>query len=150
MNKKKKLLYFVSEDWYFVSHRINLAKDAIFNGYDVTLITNVTDKKDEIINAGITVLPLNIDRAGMSIFKEMIILKSLIKLIKKENPDIIHNISIKPIIYGSFAGLFSKAKITNTFAGLGIISNNNSNQRALFRFIALLVTKILLKEKIQL
>ena len=44
---KKKLLYVVNADWFFFSHRLNLAHKAIEKGYEVHLLTNVTRISDE-------------------------------------------------------------------------------------------------------
>ena len=40
--KQYKLLYFVSEDEYFLSHKIFQAKDALDNKFDVKVICNFT------------------------------------------------------------------------------------------------------------
>ncbi len=49
---KKKLLYLVTEDWYFASHRLALAEAARDSGYDVSVVTNVKKHGDVIRNAG--------------------------------------------------------------------------------------------------
>lgn len=144
---KEKILFFVSEDWYFLSHRLGLAKDALSLGYDVVLITNVTDKLEEITAAGIKVLPLKINRAGINIFNEVVTLKNIFNYIFQEKPNYIHNISLKPILYGSFAGFFLNTKIINTFAGLGILCEDNSNAKPLFRSLITFIIKILMKQK---
>ena len=44
----KKVIYFVSEDWVFLNHRLELAKKIQNKGYEITLITNVTHYKKTI------------------------------------------------------------------------------------------------------
>ena len=40
---KPKLLFFVTEDWYFCSHRIDLARAAKNAGYQVSVLTRVNN-----------------------------------------------------------------------------------------------------------
>ena len=122
MNNKKKILYFVSEDWYFVSHRIELAKQAKIKGYEVTLISNMDKEKEFIENQGIKTFHLPIQRSNKNIIRDIFLLSKIYKIIKEENPDILHNVSLKPILYGTFcARILGINKIINTFAGLGIL-----------------------------
>ena len=44
----KKVIYFVSEDWAFLNHRIELAKKIQKKGYKIILVTNVTYYKELI------------------------------------------------------------------------------------------------------
>ena len=44
----KKVIYFISEDWVFLNHRLELAKKIQNKGYEITLITNVTHYKKTI------------------------------------------------------------------------------------------------------
>ena len=47
MNKimKKKIVFFVSTDRYFITHRLNLAIKAVESNYQVFLITSKTSNK---------------------------------------------------------------------------------------------------------
>ena len=51
--KKKSILFLVTEDWYFISHRIKLAKFLQKKGYDVNVCCKNTGKFDYIIGKGI-------------------------------------------------------------------------------------------------
>ena len=55
----KRLIYIVSEDWVFVSHRLTLAKQAIKDGYDVAVITNISNHEDVLLSAGLKVFNIN-------------------------------------------------------------------------------------------
>ena len=44
----KKVIYFVSEDWAFLNHRLEIAKIVQKKGYKIVLITNVSDCKNLI------------------------------------------------------------------------------------------------------
>ena len=49
----KIVIFIISEDWYFVSHRLGLAKLAIQSGYNVCLLSHYTNHRELINDAGI-------------------------------------------------------------------------------------------------
>ena len=54
--KKIKLLFFVSEDWYFCSNRPALALAAKENGYNVIVVTRSREYSKQIKDLGIKVI----------------------------------------------------------------------------------------------
>ena len=50
--RKYKLLYFVSEDEYFLSHKIDQACSALKNNFEVLVVCNFTDKEKKIQSYG--------------------------------------------------------------------------------------------------
>ncbi|HTT08612.1 MAG TPA: glycosyltransferase family 4 protein [Gammaproteobacteria bacterium] len=140
----KKILYFVTEDWYFVSHRLPLAIAARAAGYDVTVVTRVREHGSTIINAGLRLIPLELRRRGMNPFIEFALLMRLITLYRSERPDIAHHVAMKPVLYGSLAALAARTPhVVNALAGLGWLFTSNSPTarllgavvRALFSFL---------------
>ena len=53
--KPLKILFVVTEDWYFCSHRLPLAVAAVRAGYEVAVATRITDRRTAIEEAGIRV-----------------------------------------------------------------------------------------------
>tara|TARA_B100000989_G_C19524274_1_gene465935 strand:- start:1632 stop:2747 length:1116 start_codon:yes stop_codon:yes gene_type:complete len=122
VKNKKKILYFVSEDWYFVSHRIDLAIEAIQRGYEVTLLSNINEKKDLIESKGINTIHLPIERSKKNFLHDLVLFLQVLKIFKKEKPSILHCVSLKPILIGTLCARFlNNTKIINTFAGLGVL-----------------------------
>lgn len=119
----KKVIIFSNADSHFFAHLLPIATKAIASGYDVSVITKVTNYKEKIENFGIKVLPIALDRKGINPFTELLTLIGLIRIIRCENPDIIHNFTIKPIIYGSIASwcCTPKPKVINNFIGMGFV-----------------------------
>ena len=54
--EKKKLFYLVTEDWYFYSHRLPMARAAQRAGFDVSLLTNAGTEREKIEAEGIKVV----------------------------------------------------------------------------------------------
>jgi len=121
----KKLLFVVTEDWYFCSHRISLAKAAKEAGYEVAVATRITDEKyiSIIKDADITLFPLKkMTRGGKNPITELRVIRELMKIYQLLQPDIIHHVAIKGVLYGSIAAKLTKMKATvNALAGLGHI-----------------------------
>lgn len=119
----KKVIIFSNSDAHFFAHLLPIASKAIERGYDVSLITRATDYKEKIESFGIEVIPIALDRKGINPFYELLTLTNVIRIIRSSSPDIIHNFTIKPIIYGSIASWFCscKPKVINNFIGMGFI-----------------------------
>ncbi|MBE0435424.1 MAG: glycosyltransferase family 1 protein, partial [Methylomicrobium sp.] len=64
MQTPPKLIYFVTEDWYFCSHRLNLAIAARQQGFRVLVVTRVNRHGDLIREQGFELIPLDINRGG--------------------------------------------------------------------------------------
>ena len=141
----KNLLFVVTEDWYFCSHRLSLAVAAKKAGYTVSLATRVTDQKyvPLIRNAGITLLPLEkMTRGGKNPYTEILVIRELMKIYRTQRPDIIHQVAIKGVLYGSLAAKLTRMKATvNALAGLGHIFVSRQSVIRLLRFFIVSVLR---------
>lgn len=117
-----KLLYFVTEDWYFCSHRLPLAVAARQAGYDVGVITRVRSHGAIIEAAGLRLIPLELDRGGRNPLTEGLAIARLVRILRRERPDLLHNVALKPVLYGTIAArLAGVPRWVNALAGLGHI-----------------------------
>lgn len=122
INNKKKLLFFVTEDWYFCSHRLHLAVAAKNAGLDVVVVTRVQSHGEVIQSHGLKLVAFNISRRGLNPLSELLSILKLLKIYKSEMPDIVHHVALKPVIYGTLcARLLSIPSIINALAGMGFL-----------------------------
>jgi len=118
----KKLLFVVNVDWFFMSHRLPIALAAIDHGYEVHLACEITDKEDEFSKLGIIVHRIPFSRSGKGLKHEFSTLVNLYHLFKDIKPDLVHSVTIKPVLYGGIM-----ARITNVpsyvaaISGLGLV-----------------------------
>ena len=134
---RPKLMFVVSEDWYFVSHRLPLAVAAKQAGYDVHVATRVGSKDAPIVDAGLTLHPLTFNRSGMAPLEEMKALSGLVRLYRREKPDIVHHVALKPVIYGSLAArLAGVGGVINALGGLGYVFSSEGRHAAVLRKVA--------------
>ncbi|MCH7696254.1 MAG: glycosyltransferase family 4 protein [Proteobacteria bacterium] len=134
--KSKKIVYLISEDWYFYSHRFDLAKASIKQGYQVTLITRVGQYGDIITKAGINLIDVNFRRAVGNPLADLIVLFRVSGIYRKIKPDIVHHVSLKPILIGSIACLFNSVPIViNAVTGLGNLFLSGNKSTAMLRML---------------
>ena len=118
MGKNLKILYFVTEDWVFWSHRLSLAKAAKEAGYKVLVMTRVNNHREKIEREGFELIPLGMGRGSTNIFDEIFTLLKIIEIYRREKPDLIHHVAIKPVLYGTLAARFSpRSLVINLLTG---------------------------------
>lgn len=125
--KPLKILFVVTEDWYFCSHRLPLAVAAVRAGYEVAVVTRITDRRTAIEEAGIRVIPLrHMKRSSLNAFRELAAITELFAIFRKERPDLVHQVALKPVLYGSLVSnlIGIRAKV-NALGGLGFIFSSS-------------------------
>lgn len=127
MRAKSKLLFFVTEDWYFCSHRLPLAVAAREAGYEVGVVTRVHQHAHAIREAGLTLIPLKrLRRSGKKPLQELALLKEIWDVYRREQPDLVHHVGLKPVLYGSLiARLVGVRGVVNALGGLGFVFSSN-------------------------
>ncbi|MCR9137518.1 MAG: glycosyltransferase family 4 protein [Alphaproteobacteria bacterium] len=119
---RKKLLFVVNVDWFFVSHRLPIAVEAMREGYEVHLATQMTDLEDRLRDLGIICHPMKIDRSYGGALHIIHFLWSLFQLFRTLRPDIVHLVSIKPVIFGGIAARLTGTKnVVASISGLGFV-----------------------------
>ena len=131
---RTKLLFVVTEDWYFVSHRLPLAVAAIAAGLEVSIATNVSSHAEVIRQAGIKLYPWKLNRGSTGLLAEFKALCGLLKIYWQVHPDIVHQVAIKPVLYGSLlAKLLRIPRVVNALGGMGAIFSDTSGKRGRLR-----------------
>ena len=129
-----RILYFVTEDWYFCSHRLSLAVAAKSAGHSVTVVTRVQSHGDVIRASGLDLVPMELSRRGRNVFAEIGLLVRLVKTYRIHRPDIVHHVAIKPVVYGSVAAWIAGAPRTvNAIAGLGYVFSSKDVRARVLR-----------------
>ena len=136
----RKILFFVTEDWYFVSHRLHIARTLKENGFEVILLTRVHKHKKIIENQGIRVIPIDLKRESRNLFQEIKTIFKVAGVYKKEKPYLVHHVAAKPILYGSIAARAANICLyVNAFAGLGFVFSQKNN------FLSIIIQSIFIQ-----
>ena len=119
------IVYVVTEDWYFCSHRLELARASVEAGYRVVVATRVSSCQGVIRDAGITIYQINFNRRSISPLAAVKLLKDLLRLYQRERPHIVHHVAMKPVVVGTVAARIAHVPvIINALAGFGFIATS--------------------------
>ncbi len=136
-----KLLFVVNESFFFLSHRLAVAREAASRGFEVHVAAPedhvwAPDDFDvgEISKLGFYFHPVRISRRGMNPIKELHSFWTMFRLVRSVRPDVLHLITVKPNLYGSIVARFLKTPaLVLHITGLGQIFIEQSFKMRLIR-----------------
>ena len=118
----RKLLFVVNVDWFFLSHRLPIALEALRQGYQVNIATGLTDKQDELERHGLVVHPLALDRSNVGLGNAWRTMVQLWQIFRTVRPDVVHLVTIKPVLLGGLvARLAGVPAVVAAVSGLGFV-----------------------------
>ncbi len=147
--KKNKILFIQTEDWFFKSHFVPLAKALLDDAkYESVIVTTVGKEREFLEKLGLKVIHLDFKRSSFNIFLALKLVIQLVIIYFKERPNIIHLIALKPMLVGGLASIFYP-KAANIFhlTGLGYLADGKSKLAEVRRKIFFGIIAILLRIK---
>jgi glycosyltransferase involved in cell wall biosynthesis len=143
----RKVLFLVAVDWYFCLHWLPLAQAVRAAGYDVAVMTEITDDSlvGRIRGVGLKLLPIELSRRRLNPVAEIASFRRILQLLDAERPVLLHGIAQKPVLYAALAGKFAGVGATvGTLAGLGYVFTSRSVRARLLRPLVVLAYRMLL------
>jgi glycosyltransferase involved in cell wall biosynthesis len=118
----RNLVFVVTEDWFFASHFLPMARAAIAMGLAVTVVTRVRAHRAVIEATGARVVPLEAERASLNPMAAGYAAGQLAGILKALNADIVHCIALRSILVGGTAAAMAgiPARIY-ALTGLGLV-----------------------------
>lgn len=117
---RRRLLFLVTEDWYFWAHRLHLARAARDAGYEVVVATRVDKLRKDIEAEGFRIEPLSWKRGSLNPLGLIADVIAIAGVYRRVRPHVAHHVSLKPVVLGSFAALFlPNVAVLNALTGLG-------------------------------
>ena len=117
-----KLIFLVTEDWYFWAHRLPQARAARDAGFAVSVATRVDAHGELIRGEGFGLQALSWRRGSINPFGAVLSVLEITRLYRREQPAIVHHVSQKSILLGSMAArLAGVTRIVNALTGLGFL-----------------------------
>ena len=117
-----RILYLVNEWAYFLRHRKALARAMADQGHEVIVASGEAERAPARIHSGaIAVERLRLDRHRFRPLGDVRLVAQIRHLLARHEPDVVHAITIKPILYSALAAASSawRGRIVWTFPGLG-------------------------------
>jgi glycosyltransferase involved in cell wall biosynthesis len=144
---RRKILFLASEDRFFWLHPLPVARAALQSGYEVVVATSVDTYAQQILNEGFRLVPIKLTRKSYAPWNEFIAIYHLRKVYRAEKPNIVHHLSLKPVLYGSIARLGMKdIAAINAVTGLGYLALASSRKAKLLRFVVWKALRFLLNQ----
>lgn len=123
---KRKILFVVNVDWFFISHRLVIAEKALAMGYEVMVACEDSGRSSEITAKGIEFFNIPFTRSGVNLADEIRTILRLFFLYNTLKPDIVHHVTMKPVVYGSIiARILHIRGVVNSISGLGFTFINS-------------------------
>jgi glycosyltransferase involved in cell wall biosynthesis len=117
-----KILYFVAEDWAFVSHFRSMAQAARACGLDVVIATRVHQHAEVIVGWGYKVVRLESPRGSLNPLVLLQSVSEMVRIIRTEQPTIVHCISLPMAVLGGVAARAARRPdIILALTGLGYV-----------------------------
>ncbi len=139
--EKLRILIVVNVDWFFLSHRLPIAIAALEKGYEVYVATADTGMREKIESHGIKFIDAPYLGKSHSFISELYMILKLGRLYQKIKPDLVHHVTIRPVVYGSIASrIYRVPAVVNALSGLGYVFINQGIKNRALRSI---VTKLL-------
>lgn len=116
----QKLLIVVNIASFFMSHRYRVAVAAQADGFEVHVATPPGEAVQDIVKAGFIYHEIPLTRSGKNPISEMRTLLALVALFRDVRPDIVHLVTIKPVLYGGLAAKIARVPaVVAAISGLG-------------------------------
>lgn len=117
-----RLLFVVNNPAFFLSHRLPIALAAQRAGFDVHVATMDGDSVPRIQAHGFTHHVIPMTRSGQNPLQEIRTVWALYRLFRQLQPDVVHLVTIKPVLYGGIAARLARVPgVVSAISGLGFV-----------------------------
>jgi len=117
-----RVLFFVNDPLFLISHRLQLAKEAQKRGYVVHVASRSGEGESELRSLGFKYHSIPLSRSGMNPFWEFFCFLCFLRILWRLRPRILHLVTVKPVLYGGIAArLAPVGGVVAAISGLGFI-----------------------------
>jgi glycosyltransferase involved in cell wall biosynthesis len=133
-----KLLYAVNDAAFFLAQFLPLAREGKARGWDVHVASADGPGVARMRAEGLTHHVIPLSRSGTHPVDELRVVAALSDLYRRLRPDVVHHITIKPVIYGGWAARLARVPLSvSTISGLGFVFIDQGMRAALRRAVVL-------------
>ena len=138
-----RLLYVVTEDWAFLSHRLPMARAARDAGFEVHVATRVSSGAAAIEAERFVLHPIPFARGSLSPITTLSTIAALRRLHRELKPALTHHVALQACALGMLAKLGQPAACVNAFIGLGYLFTSGSGKARVVRSLVGLLLRFL-------
>ncbi|HKA79713.1 MAG TPA: AGE family epimerase/isomerase [Xanthobacteraceae bacterium] len=115
----RRVIYLVTEDWYFISHRLPMARAARDAGFEVHVATRVDRHGAAIEAEGFHLHPISWRRGSLDPRDLVRVVREVRRLYRDLAPDLAHHVALPATVVGSLAAIGLPVMCLNAMTGLG-------------------------------
>ena len=142
-----KIILSSNTDWYLYNFRLSLAKEILDHGYDLLLLSPPGRYSEILLSDGMRWQAIRLSR-GLNPISDFSTLLQYIGVYRREQPDLVHHFTFKPVIFGSIAARYAGIPATvNSVTGLGYLFVNPGRLAPLLRLVVRPLLRLALKSK---
>jgi len=122
--RPKRLLFLVTEFYFFDALRKELIRGARKQGYEIFVAGRCRPGDLERAAGEVTIVPFDWKRSPSILVSLAYVLPDLMRIgrvLTDVRPDVLHNIALKPSILGSLAAMGRKVTVINAIHGFGFV-----------------------------
>lgn len=142
-----RLLFIVNHPRWFMTHRLAVAEAADARGYEVHVATPPGESVD-VIASRFTWHRVRLHRSGISPVRELVAFLDIVRLVRRLRPDLIHNVTLKPVLHGTTAARLCKVPaVVNAVAGVGHVFSSRRMADAVLQRIGAAFFRFVLRHR---
>lgn len=144
----QRLMLVVNSATFFLSHRLQIALEAQKAGFEVHVATPLGPDVEKIVSHGLIYHSLPITRSGMNLISEFKVLILLFWLFRTIKPDLVHLVTIKPVLYGGIAARLARVRgVVAAISGLGFVFSSNGLKATLVKTLVAKLYQLVLGKR---
>lgn len=117
-----KILLTANTDWYLYNFRLSLAAFLRSRGAEVVMVCPQGEFTPRLQAEGFRCAAWQVSRQGANLVSELRSILSLRQILREEQPDLMHNHTIKPVLYGTWAASYlAGPAVVNSITGRGYV-----------------------------
>jgi len=144
---KPRLLYVVTEDWAFLSHRLPMARAARDAGFEVHVATRVSDGAAAIEAERFILHPIPFLRGSLSPFTALPTVAALRRVHREIEPVLAHHVALQSCVLGMLAAFGRPCACVNAFIGLGYLFTSETRKARALRTLLGSLLRLLVNRK---
>jgi glycosyltransferase involved in cell wall biosynthesis len=122
----RKLVFVATEDWFFASHFLPMARAARELGLDVSVVARLRDHRSAIAAAGARPIPLEAERGSLNPLGAGYAAGRIAAILRRERADLVHCIALRSILVGgAAAAMAGVSRRVYALTGSGLLGARN-------------------------
>ena len=142
--KRQSRILFVDNDVNsFYAYRIEMARAAREAGFDVHIAAPKGKASETLLSEGFRFHNVPMTRSGLHPWKELATIVTLFRLYRKLQPDLVHHLRLKPVLYGGLAAYGARVPaVVGLLTGLGYVFIAETRKANVIRQLVTLSCKV--------